>query len=72
MPVQQPSVYLIILTTENVWQGSTSENQRNSPWDPSKKKNNNNKKKSVVQFINPQTLIEDFICAFRESVQREE
>lgn len=30
------------------------------------------KNKSVVQIINPQTLIEDFICVFSESVQREE
>lgn len=38
VPRWQPSVYLPILTTENIWQGSTSENQQNSLWDPGKKK----------------------------------
>lgn len=51
----QPSVYLPILTTENVWQGSTSENQQNSHWDPRKKNERKKKKRKrfVVQFINP-------------------
>lgn len=67
VPVPQPTVYLTILTTEMFDKGAQVKIREPPPEIQAMGKN----KIPVDQFTDSQILTEDFICVFRESVQRE-